>query len=652
MWEGMLSARNCIIENNAAQGDSAYGGGLHGVRCDVSLYNCCVRNNTLQGLVNNLGGGMYIENTTAAHAENCSILSNTFEAIVIGNGPLTAINSIIFFNNSNGTQLLRWGSDSTNITYSNIQNGYAGTGNISTSPLLNPDHTLNAYSPCIDAGDPAPAYNDVVFYNATTAPWGSRGTVRNDMGAYGGPGAALWDSGSGPTKFVVQQPPGKKIADGGSRSFGEVSVGTGVERTFTIRNLGTATLSGLALTKNGANAADFTITARPSAQVEVGASTTFTVRFAPTTTGAKSAAIRLASKGNKDNPFDIALTGTGVTSPEIAVKPPLGSNIADGGSWNFGTVAVGKGIDRTFTIRNTGAANLTGLTIRKNGTHAADFTIVTKPVAPVVPGGSATFVVRFAPAAGGAKRAAIHIASNDKNENPFDIELTGNGAGIPEIAVQQPAGNDLVDGVSSTSFGPVTVGDAIVKTFTVTNTGTAKLTGLSIAKSGVNSGSFTVSAPRSTILAPGESTTFTVKFKTRVPGTRSASIHIASNDANENPFDIKLTGTGVALAPSIASVFGGMTGLATASRRFPDSPKVTTLTEWVGGRKYLALMVAKAPGTERQPRIVEVSPNLLDWYTGSSHTTIITDDAAWLKVRDNTPLTRGTKRYIRLKGSP
>ena len=31
------------------------------------------------------------------------------------------------------------------------------------------------------------------------------------------------------------------------------------------------------------------------------------------------------------------------------------------------------------------------------------------------------------------------------------------------------------------------------------------------------------------------------------------------------------------------------------------------------------------------------------------HTTILTDDATTLKVRDNSPITAETKRYIRLK---
>jgi hypothetical protein len=114
--------------------------------------------------------------------------------------------------------------------------------------------------------------------------------------------------------------------------------------------------------------------------------------------------------------------------PEIAVEQPLGTNVPFGSTKDFRWVAVGSHTDLVFTIKNTGTADLTGLTITKDGTNAADFTVISDPTAPVAgPDGSTTFTVRFAPAAPGARSAAIHIANNDSNENPFHINLTGIG---------------------------------------------------------------------------------------------------------------------------------------------------------------------------------------------------------------------------------
>ncbi|MEX1048721.1 MAG: fibronectin type III domain-containing protein [Akkermansiaceae bacterium] len=77
------------------------------------------------------------------------------------------------------------------------------------------------------------------------------------------------------------------------------------------------------------------------------------------------------------------------------------------------------------------------------------------------------------------------------------------------------------------------------------------------------------------------------------------------------------------------------------------SPKVKT--RMIGGSKYLVLTVSKAETPDSQTLCVEVSPDLINWFSGENHTTTLTDNARTLKVRDNTPLQAGNKRYIRLK---
>ena len=90
--------------------------------------------------------------------------------------------------------------------------------------------------------------------------------------------------------------------------------------------------------------------------------------------------------------------GTAMAAADIAVAQPVGSNIADGGSKDFGSVNVGSSTPLTFTISNPGDANLTGLTITKSGTHAGDFTVtqVSPASVPVAAGGSATFTTAWA----------------------------------------------------------------------------------------------------------------------------------------------------------------------------------------------------------------------------------------------------------------
>jgi hypothetical protein len=79
-------------------------------------------------------------------------------------------------------------------------------------------------------------------------------------------------------------------------------------------------------------------------------------------------------------------------APEIGVKQGT-TSIGDGGSHAFASIAVGSsGSSVTFTIANTGDADLTGFAISKTGTNAADFSVTAvSPSAPVAgPAGTTT----------------------------------------------------------------------------------------------------------------------------------------------------------------------------------------------------------------------------------------------------------------------
>jgi len=116
----------------------------------------------------------------------------------------------------------------------------------------------------------------------------------------------------------------------------------------------------------------------------------------------------------------------------------------------------------------------------------------------------------------------------------------------PEIAIEQPAGTGLTDGTAVVSCGESGIGaTAQTLAFTVRNTGDADLTGISLSANGANVSDFAIVAPGVTTLAPGASTTFTVSFTPSASGSRSAALHLASNDGDESPFDIALTGIGL-----------------------------------------------------------------------------------------------------------
>jgi len=350
-------------------------------------------------------------------------------------------------------------------------------------------------------------------------------------------------------EIAVAQPAGTDIVDGGSRNFGNVAVGEDASLSFTIVNSGTADLTGLGITVDGTDAADFTVTTSPGAPLAPAGSTTFTVKFAPSSLGAKSAALHIACNDDDEASFDITLGGTGFLKvPEIAIRQPAATDLVDGtAKKNFGTVTVGTYSTLTFTILNQGTADLTGITATLDGTNAGDFSVTTSPASSVAAGGSTTFTVKFTPTGYGTENAAIHIASNDPDESPFDIALTGYAyQPRPEISIQQPAGSELIDAKTKKSFGTVQVGKAgTPKKFIIKNVGTSVLSGFAITIDGANAKDFIWTNPASKTLIPGATTSFKVTFKPKKAGSRKAAIHIKSTDANENPFDITLTGTAV-----------------------------------------------------------------------------------------------------------
>jgi hypothetical protein len=203
-----------------------------------------------------------------------------------------------------------------------------------------------------------------------------------------------------------------------------------VDRVFTINNSGNANLT---VSLTGLGGTEFSVTSLPASPVAPAGTTNFTVRFAPTSRGAKSATLHVNNNdpdGN-ENPYDIALTGT-ATRPVIAIEQPAGTALANNATVNFGTTAAGFANDLTFTVKNTGdsALNLTSFTIGGADNRAFDM-VGTLPTT-VGAGLSSTFTVRFGPDQARSFGANLTIANNSAT-TPFTLNLTGTGQANPTL---------------------------------------------------------------------------------------------------------------------------------------------------------------------------------------------------------------------------
>jgi hypothetical protein len=378
---------------------------------------------------------------------------------------------------------------------------------------------------------------------------------------------------------------GRGIADGNTTpsaadhtDFGSTKVDSGtVTRTFTIRNTGSAALnlSGSPLvTVSGASAADFTVAVMPAASVAVGGSTTFKVIFDPAAAGVRKATLSIASDDPDEGSYEVAIQGLG-TVPEIDVAGN-GVSIVDGDTFaaladftDFGGAKLGgPTVTRTFTIRNTGTAPLLlpGLPrVAVGGEHAMDFSVTLQPASPVAAGGSTKFQVRFNPSAVGTRSGTITIDNNDGNEHPYNFAIKGTGT-VPEINL---LGNStrVADGDSTPSvadhsdFGEANIaGGTVTRTFTIQNTGKAALV-LSgsppVLIRGPNAADFAVRVRPPASIAAGGTAKFEVRFDPKAAGLRMATVSIPSDDADEDPYDFAIQGTGT-IAPEINLVGNGM----------------------------------------------------------------------------------------------
>jgi hypothetical protein len=350
-------------------------------------------------------------------------------------------------------------------------------------------------------------------------------------------------------EIAVMQPASTELLSGQSTvAMPPVVLGRQSSATvFTIRNTGNAILKNLAVSRAGSHPNDFVVTGPPVSQLAPGGSTTFSVVFKPLVQGARRAQVRVASNDADENPFVIGLTGNATREPEIVVEQPAGNSLVSGQSKVTlpPSVLNVKSKPAVFTVRNVGNAVLSGIYPSLVGEHADDFILVRSLTNQLNPGAKTTFSVVFKPKAKGVRKATLRVSSNDADESPFVIALVGNASTAPEIDVRK-FGSSLKDNKSGTGFGRVwkrSKSDAV--TFTIRNVGSAPLKNLKVVVKGSHPMDFVVTQPGKSSLAPKSETKFKVFFAPKKIGDRKAVLQIISNDADENPFRVKLEGKGI-----------------------------------------------------------------------------------------------------------
>jgi phage gp45-like len=364
---------------------------------------------------------------------------------------------------------------------------------------------------------------------------------------------------------------------GDHTDFGSVSFESGtIVRTFTIDNEGSLdlTLDGAPLVDIiGTHASDFTVSSLPATPISGGGSTTFQVTFDPAVAGNRYATVSIASDDSNEDPFTFAIQGTG-TGVEMNVQSSGGVDIAAGDTTpdvadgtDFGSVLLGSGtVARSFVIENLGNAdlNLSGSPfVQLSGANPGDFNVSVQPASPIAGSGSDNVVVVFNPTAAGERTATVTIGNNDTDENPYTFAVKGTAVLEPEMIIEGngleiTSGDNTPASGDDTDFGSLNIsGESLTHTFTIRNTGNRDLLLTSITLSG-NTADFDVTNAPTSPVTPGGSTTFDITFDPATTGSRTVTVSIDNDDADEDPYTFDLTGVGV-VAPIMVVVGNGQT---------------------------------------------------------------------------------------------
>ncbi len=163
-----LYSSKAVISNNLIKKNKAgVGGGINIYDYPGSSYPTLINNTIVNNVALSKGGGF---NRDTEEGKDPKIVNS----ILWGNkAPLNSqINNLAI------------------VSYSNVEGGYSyGNGNIDQDPLFadTVNYYLSATSPCIDAGHPDHIFNDVEDPGNPGSPlFPALGSLRNDMGAYGG----------------------------------------------------------------------------------------------------------------------------------------------------------------------------------------------------------------------------------------------------------------------------------------------------------------------------------------------------------------------------------------------------------------------------------------------------------------------------------
>ena len=298
--------------------------------------------------------------------------------------------------------------------------------------------------------------------------------------------------------------------------FGTVEAAQTVQKTFTVKNTGTAPLEIIGIERDDVSGLTF----EPSVfTLAPNGSQTVTVTFPSSTAGEFSGSINILSN-------DLERAKLTLSFSVIVQAAPVPVLAVQESAINFGTVEVAQMVQQMITITNTGTAPLeiTGIQSDVSG-------LTFEPsVFTLEPEGSQTVTVTFPSSTEGTFSGSVNILSNDPERAKHTVSVS--------VIVQAAPAPVLVVGEPAIDFGSIDAEKTVQQTFTIKNTGTAPLeiTGIESDLLGLTF------EPSMFTLSPNGSQTVTITFPKPMEGEFSGRINILSNDPDRAMHTLSISG--------------------------------------------------------------------------------------------------------------
>ncbi|MGL4174285.1 MAG: DUF7507 domain-containing protein [Actinomycetota bacterium] len=256
---------------------------------------------------------------------------------------------------------------------------------------------------------------------------------------------------------------------------GVTDLGDRITWTFLARNTGTATLTALAVTDPKAGAVSCpTTTLAPGTQTTCTATTPYVITQTDVNAGivSNSATASARNPGNVTIPSNASTTDTPVVQVNglALVKTGLVNDLDNNGT------ELGDTVTYSFRLTNSGTVTLTSLAVTDPLVPS-----VSCPTTTLAPGASVTCTGTYTITQANVDAGVVNNTATATGRNPSGATVTSNTS-TESIPVAQVASLQLgkVPAVTDLDGNGTDLGDQIVWTFTVLNTGTVTVNSLAV----------------------------------------------------------------------------------------------------------------------------------------------------------------------------